>query len=521
MNAKPSHFTSRLLLAAALVLAGGALQETAAQERYHRTLGENMWNQGRNVNGLRLNPSTGNASYAEMYGHARKGGFHASNESSSPFGFGVTAKTVTWSRKVSMAGSFSFSQEKGTDMDGSMFIHPGRYPVDVLEFTPGTKILQRYSFTGGMAADLTEHWKAGASISYESANYAKRKDIRHTNYALDIEVVPSIMYTSGAFCAGLSLPVRKTAESIQAEQIGSTADTYYAFLDKGLMYGILQSWDGSGVHLKETGVDRFPVSEYSLGAAAQLGWRKFYADIEFDLTRGVVGEKDYNWFKFPGKRISANAGVTIEGSAARHLVSLSCSWMLRQDYEYVMERVTTGGVTVPVTYGSNRVFEQRRLEAGPRYGMFSDKVVIEAQAGAVREKKLSTLRYPAVGEEDITLLQAAAKATFKAGRWRLGLLTSFSACPSGRDAILDSTTGTSTSEAPAGLFRLQEWYDLDHEWKTATRAGCGLSITRYLGLKGLDGIYIGAGGGFLKGFGTVHAAGDKLFGATARIGYEF
>ena len=92
-----------------------------------------------------------------------------------------------------------------------MFIHPGFYPVDVLEFTPGHKDLQTHAFMGGIATDIAPNWRLGGKIDFSAANYSKRKDLRHTNYRLDLTVAPSVMYHSGELAIGFSYIFNKTA----------------------------------------------------------------------------------------------------------------------------------------------------------------------------------------------------------------------------------------------------------------------------------------------------------------------
>ena len=91
-----------------------------------------------------------------------------------------------------------------------MFIHPGFYPVDILEFTPGRKDLQTYAFMGGIAKDIAPCWRIGGKIDFTSANYSKRKDLRHTNYRLDLKVAPSIMYHSDDYAIGFSYILART-----------------------------------------------------------------------------------------------------------------------------------------------------------------------------------------------------------------------------------------------------------------------------------------------------------------------
>ena len=61
------------------------------------------------------------------------------------------------------------------------------------------------------------------------------------------------MYHNGPFSVGAAYVFSKNSEVIESEQAGSSEFSYYAFLDKGMMYGTYSVWDGSGVHLAEEG----------------------------------------------------------------------------------------------------------------------------------------------------------------------------------------------------------------------------------------------------------------------------
>lgn len=519
MNAKLSHFTSRILFLLPVLMIAFH-QETAAQEKYERTLGVNLWNYGRNANGLRLDEYHDNASFAQVQAGIEKGGFHASNEADEAMQAGAKALTVTWSPKISMVGSFSFDQKRGKDMCGSMFIHPGQYPFDVLEFTPGIKILQEYSFEGGISTDLGEHWKIGGRMDFESDNYAKRKDLRHTNYALDLEVVPSVMYTSGSFSAGLSYIFGKRSESIQAEEIGTSAETYEAFLDKGMMYGALQAWDGGGIHLAEAGVDRFPVHEYTNGVAAQVQLGELYAEVEVDRTSGTVGEKDYTWFKFPGRKFSATAGYRFKGENTLHVVRFLYGWSLQQSDEYVIDKTTVGGVTTPHTYGCNRVFERRSQSFGPRYKLFSDRFLIDAGLGITTNKRQSTLCFPYANDEAFTILDADITASLTAGKWILGAELSFADEIIGKSPLIidpDPELDNGWSRP----YRLTDWYNLNHEWETCRRLGAGAFVKRYFRIGKADNLFIRADISLLKGMTPQYIDGSTRLGTFLKIGYEF
>lgn len=246
------------------------------------------------------------SSYAELYGKNNHGDFHHSYEAEKSWNAGAIAKSITHLKGYSLTGSFSFDHTSGKDMSGSMFIQPGFYPVDILEFTPGRKDLQRYAFMGGIASDIAPNWRLGGKIDFAASNYSKRKDLRHTNYRLDLKVAPSVMYHSGDLAIGFSYMFSKNSESVKAEVIGTTENSYNAFLDKGLMYGAYEAWDGSGIHLSESGINGFPIKELSNGGALQLQWKRFYGDIEYTYSSGSAGERDAIWFKFPTHRIASH-----------------------------------------------------------------------------------------------------------------------------------------------------------------------------------------------------------------------
>lgn len=97
----------------------------------------NSWNAGTNVTGIMMDSVT--TSYAELYGNNRHGDFRNSYEAEKSWSAGAVAKSITHLKGYSLTGSFSFDHTSGKNMSGSMFIHPGFYPVDLLEFTPGRK----------------------------------------------------------------------------------------------------------------------------------------------------------------------------------------------------------------------------------------------------------------------------------------------------------------------------------------------------------------------------------------------
>ena len=213
----------RYILILCLLVTGLAASAQTATEQwsraktYEQVLRDNLWNGSQNINGVRQDSTS--RSHAGFFGKYEGGQMHDTWQAEQSWSAGAATASVKHMENMSLKGSFSFIQTEGYGMCGSMFIKPGFYPVDVLEFTPGRKTLQTYSFDGGISYDIASSWRIGAVMDFESSNIAKRKDLRHSNWRLDMKVTPGIMYHSGDFAAGVVYLFRKTSETVEANSL--------------------------------------------------------------------------------------------------------------------------------------------------------------------------------------------------------------------------------------------------------------------------------------------------------------
>lgn len=478
-------------------------------QTYERVFRNNFWNSTDNVTGIRQD--TVSRSYAEVYGSYAGGGFRDSWEADEGWRAGAVTSSIRHFERISFAGSFSFTQTEGYGMCGSMFIKPGYYPVDVLEFTPGRKTLQTYGFDGGLSYDIAEHWRIGASIDFESANMAKRKDLRHTNWRLDMTVAPGFMYHKGNFAAGASVIFGKTSESVDPEQVGTTESSYYAFLDKGLMYGVYSVWTGSGLHLDEDGVKGFPVKEFSFGGSGQLQFGDFLADVKYLHTSGSVGEKEYIWFRFPGNEVSASLNYR---PGKHHRLRLGFLMKERNMSESVLEKVTENGVINVYNHGWNRILSERVWKISPEYGFVSGRVEAGVKAGVTMENSASSQIYPYICTRTLLTWDVRTYATvYGVGRFDLKVRAGYGAGRADEESRMASE-GSGVQTSP---YRLQEWYDMHMEYITAQHLRAAIAA-RYNFRKG---IYIEAEGTAVHGFNLRHIDGSGRYGASLKIGYNF
>ncbi len=465
-------------------------------------------------------PATPTGGYAELFGGYESGGFHSGYDAASLWKVGAKAEGTHRGRHVTWNGRFGFEHFSGENMLTSMFIHPGYYPIDVLEFTPGNKTRQTYSFGGSMLAGLGERWLLGGKMSYEAINYAKRKDIRHTTYGMDFSIEPTVgvKLSDGKAILSMSYIFRKTAETIDAEQVGTATDeSYYAFLDKGMRYGAYQVWDGDGIHLDEAGVGLLPVKEYSHGFSIVILSRPVSNHAELLFKQGIVGEKGYTWFRFPGYAIRDRL------SGSHNAPAFTGSWELeyRLDSdrleESVLDKVTDGGVTTPVVYAFNGVSDRAHHQMKGTYGMhFRSGAVrlLQAEVSYAKWLEASYLFYPYRDALDINFGLAGIKAGFEA--WRFLIDADVWAGWGGKT---EKGLGEVLGDAPVQPYRLQGDWDRKMEYLTATRCGVSMGLTyRFQSVRGLR---ITADGSWQHGFNLTVLPGSERFTAGLRLGYEF
>ena len=496
------------ILTAVLALCG---QMELHARTYEQVIRRNFWNESRNVAGIRQDSLS--RSYAELAGGYESGGFKQSWQADDTWSAGARTASVRHLERISFKGGFSFEQKEGYGMCGSMFTDPGYYPIDVLEFTPGRKTLQTYSLDGGFSYDMSSNWRLGIMADFASANLAKRKDLRHTNWKLDFSIAPGSMYHNGDFAAGLSYIYRKTGETVDAEQVGTAESSYYAFFDKGLMYGVYQVWTGSGVHLDEDGVNGLPVKENSNGLAAQMQYKGFFAEAEYSITNGEVGEKEYIWFRFPGNMMTARLGYKAEDDFGEHYARLDFEWKSQSVRESVLEKITENGVTIVTDHGSNIIQRRDMFTLCPSYEYVTGKWEVSADADLTWKNGLASQMYPYIYTQSLMTVALKAGGLVRFGGFELSADAVYGF---GKVSEEQRIAGMSM-EALSAPYRLQEWYDQQMEYDTAEKIGADL-VVRYDFKKGL---YLKTTGSWMHGFDLEYAAGSDRFAATLGLGYSF
>ena len=466
---------------------------------------------------LRMDPvQEGRKGSASIYGGFEEGDYKPAFQATSLWKAGAGAEGVMNTERTSWKGSFGFEQVEGKEMFTSMFLEPGYFPVDVLEFTPGDKTRQTYRLDGGFATELEgEFFVLGGKASYSSSNYVKRKDIRHTTWGMSLRVEPTVavkMYDHAVL--SLAYVFRKRTESIDAEQVGSATDqSYYAFLDKGMRYGTYQVWDGDGLHLDEAGVGVFPVREYANGFSYIIDIPELAGGMEMLWKHGTVGEKGYDWFRYPG----FEASLFLERKWGLQSLRVDFKGQADQLEEAVLDKESSGGVTTPHIYAYNAVSDRISCSLDLTYAVrFAQGHLKRLQAvlhgGSWNER--SYLMYPYTDETSRQNASLTLVSAFSFGRTDVGLRLNGAL---GRWKEQGLTGGT--DDVLTTPYRMQYDWDRKMEYFSTAKAGAGLTLTYHL--KAVDGVYLQAEGSWLHGFGVVLLNGTERYGATLKIGYSF
>ncbi|MFI3262008.1 MAG: hypothetical protein R3Y26_03760 [Rikenellaceae bacterium] len=481
-------------------------------ENYDRIERRNLWNDGRNVTGI-LQDSV-NIAYAELYYNSERGDYRNFSDALSQWSAGAETKALNHYDKFSVIGAFSYDHTEGTEMCGSMFISPNLYPFDLMEFTPGNKTLQSYNFMGGISSKVNERLSIGVKGDFKTQNYAKFKDLRHYNYRMELSIAPSISYTIGSTTLGLSYIYARNSETIKAQEIGSTAAAYYAFLNKGLMTGAYETWGGTGVHLNESGINGFPVRENFNGVAAQVNWNNIYGEFEYLYGSGEVGEKQTYWFNFPSNRYSARLGYRKMKDNKLHIFKIEAQYYTLTNNENVNGTITENGVTTTITYGSTKIFTTKQLSFMPRYEMMAlGGGNFEVGANYYQIFNRSTLMYPYVNELTTNCYQAYVGGMLPLNKFELRGRILFSTGDIKEDnyQVADDIT---TGDQPT---QLTEYYNIENEYLTATTLSTSLSV-RYNLPKSY---YAELGANYTQGFNLKYIEGSSRFNYSLKIGYKF
>ena len=271
------------------------------------------------------------------------------------------------SQRTVVYGHISYDNWTGRNMTGSVFMGK-RLPFDIVEQTednPGRKHRDTYTLGGGVGIDLWKGYSVGIRLDYKAANYAKYKDLRHSNKLMNLQL--SVGATAPVLrwlTVGGNYLYHRQTESVTYHTFGKSDRVYLSLIDYGAFMGRTEQYGSAGY--TDSGRE-MPLVEDRNGGSLQLEVRPFlhsegclkpltvYGEITLSHGTGYYGRKSPYTITYTHHQrdiLTLSGRVSLTTRTARHFL----------DINYSNEKLKN--------YAEN--YRELKNEAGSYYYQYSD-----------------------------------------------------------------------------------------------------------------------------------------------------
>lgn len=445
--------------------------------------------QAQEIGLLRLNPERpAQETKVAVWGGVEEGWFRPSYAGTFQWSAGARAEGVRNGERTTWTGSVSLTHDTGYGRLSSMFQEPGYFPMDLLEFTPGTKSRESGRLEVGVVTDLGYEYAAGVKASVQAGYQGKRSALRHSGFGLDARVEPTFTYImDDNMGVALAYVFRLKMEQVQMHPGEGEA----VFLDRGLRYGALL--DGAGT---------FPVQELSHGLAGIFYSEEAKAGLDWTWKRGKAGSAGFGNYTFPGSTVSVFYEQVFQADAVDHFIRAS----YRRDRDQLRLKNTDG---IGFTAVSDRLGRGAALQYEVRFLHGAVRRVGLALDG---QRQVDRALSPVWDQVKRNLGTATLSSSFSFGAIELDL----EALAGGglwrdRGRSRDETTDTAVRRTEDWL-RLMDFY-------MAPRVGAGGALTYHFSSP--KGLYVRLDGHWLHALRKTATGGQNRETGTLTVGYDF
>ena len=500
-------YSRKIISAIILFVTAVSLAAAQAPQRNMQDFGfiqhANPWLTSINAAGLGT-LSMSRVSYAEAFFDKEDGGIIPVEGSDDSWLAGVGTKSyVKISDRIAFHGELSYSYFHGRNMGGHYFIDPSYNPVNFLESTEtttGVKVKETYSLLGGLSYSFNDRWALGANISYETADYAKRKDPRSRSRWMDLDISAGARFApSDRFSAGLNLQYVRTLETLDGEVFGTTDRQYFTFIDFGGYLGYVESFDGTTGYINvgsSTARNARPMTNTFYGGSLQLTFGNadnilFFNELTYLRRSGFYGNRasiQVTYTEHFGNVYRYSGALNISRGKNLHIIELEAGYEDLVNYENIYRMNTIpGGNTVSEYFGQSETLDRSDIKGKLSYTGYLgvEQYRPEWEYGVDFDASYRSFRstyYPYYRTQEVTALQATIHGTknFMVSKnlFDVGLEISYYS-GFGTKNFDGNYAQTASDNHSSALFYL----DRDFEYDTAARAGATLSF-RYTRLFG-------------------------------------
>lgn len=381
----------------------------------------NVWSFSDNATGLKYF-SIPQISRAQLFFSKADGDFRNYHQSSNSYQYGISAQSIyRINPKIVFSGEVDYTNFKGKQMGGSSFIDPYMNAIDITEIDVadiGTKQLENYHLKGAVSAQLNSRFTIAGKIDYQTANFAKMKDIRHVNKLLDMNLSIGAAYQlSEAIEFGANYTYDRRIESVIFRVFGNRVKVFTSLVNLGSFYGRSETFSDYGY--TADGSLR-PLTNFTQGGALQLNVKlndriRWFNEFGYSKINGFFGEEGTSDIKFTdhsADQFAYKSMLSVVGNRDQHFISVNASYQNLINLENVHRRETsTGGNSVIIYYGTSEVLDQQLLSANLAYSFFRDvqannpKWAFNATVDYFRRQQTTNL-YPFYRDQTINSYQA-------------------------------------------------------------------------------------------------------------------
>lgn len=526
----------------ALLLVGSSLFQVSAQPTeqnfydFDLIKRSNGWLTSNNASHLNLLPvsktSVVQAAFTKDNGEFKN--YHQSNNS-----YNAGAHTESFSRigkRVAVYGKLLYDNFRGENMGGSVLIDPYFSSFNIVEMTDttsGRKSQERYNLVGGIGVELTSKLHLGAKIDYSAVNYAKAKDLRHTNFMLDMTVSAGLSYKlSDAFTVGANYLYHRNVESLYFKIYGTTDKMYHSLIDFGAFYGQREQ-SGEKGYAQLT--DRKPLVSVLNGASLQLDFAftpdiRFFNEFSYRNRSGYYGAKARNsitYLEDSGMELDYSGHFSINKKSQIHIVKLAASYKLLANNENIFQEKYQSGKTTIEYFGQNKVLDRMTLTGNLEYsanlGVNSYRPTWTITAGAdAFYRDITASIYPFYRKQDILSWNGYLRGGYNIINekgiigFRLGAGYGSGAGSMANDGTYAPPSANAKTPKTAEYALQREF-----EYLTANRinANLGLRYSRFFN-KGITG-YIDLTYNFINALGITYLKGNMHHSLNLSVGMTF
>lgn len=238
------------------------------------------------------------------------------------------------SSRTVVYGCISYDNYTGRNMAGSAFINPTRKPFDIVEDSltnKGRKHRDTYQLAGAIGVDLGKGFAIGGRIDYTAANYAKYKDLRHSNKLMDLKLSVGATYRLlEQLTVGANYLYHRNTESISFSTYGKNEKVYKSLIDYGNFMGRVEQFGNSGYTEKSR---EMPLVEDLHGGSLQIAWKpngqwSFHNQFSIGHGDGYYGRKSPYTITFTGHKrdfLEYQGSLSHQAEDSRHRLDFGIS----------------------------------------------------------------------------------------------------------------------------------------------------------------------------------------------------